>query len=138
MCVCVCVCVCMYKMLTYSIKTWKYLAGVQVIKYNDKKWINEKNLERALGFKNLAGNKTRYYSSKIRKRRDKIQDCEDFQPCRKFTTEELAVNLIIDIKTVKATELKTRLGFNQADPVMSKQESIRLRLKKNFFRQMNN
>ena len=46
-----CVCVCMYKLLTYSIKTWKNIAGVEVIKYNGKKWINEKNLETALGCK---------------------------------------------------------------------------------------
>ena len=108
----------MYKMLTYSIKTWRNIIGVEVIKYNDKKWINEKNLETALGCKNLAGNKTRYYSNEFRKRRDEIQDCEDFQPCRKFITEELAIHLIIDIKTVKAAELKTKLGFNQVDPIM--------------------
>ena len=36
------------------------------------------------------------------------------------------------IKTVKAAEVKTNLGFNQVDPIMSKQESISLRLKKTF------
>ena len=46
--------------------------------------------------------------------------------------EKLAVHLIIDIKTVKAAELKTKLGFNLVDPIMSKQESIGLRLKKTF------
>ena len=51
----------MYKMLTYSIKTWKKI-GIEAIKYNDKKWINEKNLEAAVGYKNLVSNKTRYYS----------------------------------------------------------------------------
>ena len=56
------------------------------------------------------------------KKRCEIQDCEDFQPCRKFIAEELAVHLIIDIKTVKAAELKIKLGFNQVDPIMSKQE----------------
>ena len=40
--------------------------------------------------------------------------------------------MIIDIKTVKAVELKIKLGFNQVDPIMSKQESIGLRLKKTF------
>ena len=29
------VCVCVYKMLTYSIKTWKNIIGVEVIKYNE-------------------------------------------------------------------------------------------------------
>ena len=54
----------MYKMLTFSIKTWNKI-GVEVIKYNDKKWINEKNLETALGYKSLVGNKTQYYSDKF-------------------------------------------------------------------------
>ena len=36
--------------------------GVEAIKYNDKKWINEKHLETALGYKDLVSNKTQYYS----------------------------------------------------------------------------
>ena len=120
----------MYKMLTFSIKTWNKI-GVEVIKYNDKKWINEKHLETAPGYKNLLGNKSQYYSDKFKKRRYEIQDCEDFQPCRKFIAEELAIHLIIDIKTVKEAELKTILGFNQFDPIMTKQQSIGLRIKKN-------
>ena len=64
----------MYKMLTYSIKKWKNTIGVEVIKYNGKKWINEKNLETALGCKNSSGNKTQYYSAEFKKRRYEIQD----------------------------------------------------------------
>ena len=41
----------MYKMLTYSIKTWKNIIGAEGIKYNGKKWMNEKNLETALAVK---------------------------------------------------------------------------------------
>ena len=86
----------MYKMLTNSIKTWRK-TGAEAIKCNDKKWINEKQLETALGYKNLVSNKTRYYSDELKRRRYEIQDCEDFQPCRKFIAEELAIHLIIDI-----------------------------------------
>ena len=53
MCVCVCVCVCIYKILTFSVNTWSE-SGVEVIKHNNKKWINEKNLEKVLGYKNLV------------------------------------------------------------------------------------
>ena len=95
-------------------------------------------METALGYKNLVSNKTQYYSDEFKKRRYEIQDCEDFQPCRKFITEELAIHLIIDIKTAKAAELKTKIGFNQVDSIMSKQESIGFRLKKNFFNWRNN
>ena len=51
-------CVCMYKMNTFSIKTWTK-NDVEAIKHNDKKkWMNEKALEKNLGYKNLAGDKT--------------------------------------------------------------------------------
>ena len=89
-------------------------------------------METALGYKNLASNKTQYYSDKHKKRRHEMQDCEDFQPCRKFIAEELAVHLIIDIKTVKAAELKIKLGFNQVDPIMTKQQLIGLKIRKTF------
>ena len=44
-------------MYTFSINTWSK-NDVEAIKYKGKKWINEKDLEKALGCKNLAGNKT--------------------------------------------------------------------------------
>ena len=105
-------------MYTFSINTWSK-NDVEAIKYKFKRWINEKDLEKALGRKNLAGTKTQYYSDEFKKRR-----YEDFQPCRKFIAEELAIHLILDTKTVKAGELKIKLGFNQLDPIMIKQQSI--------------
>ena len=89
-------------------------------------------MEKALGCKNLAGNKTQYYFDEFKKRRCKIQNCEDYQPCRKFIAEELAIHLILDTKTVKVGELKIKLGFNQLDPIMTKQQSIGVRLRKLF------
>ena len=80
----------------------------------------------ALGYKNLVSNKTQYCSDEYKKKKHELQDCEDLQPCRKFIAEKLAVYLIIDIKTVKAAELKTKLGFNLVD---KNQESIGLRNK---------
>ena len=53
--------------------------NIEAVKYNGKKWINEKDLEKGLGCKNLAGNKTQYYSNEFKKRRYQIQECEDFQ-----------------------------------------------------------
>ena len=113
-------------MYTFSINTWSK-NDVEAIKYKFKRWINEKDLEKALGRKNLAGTKTQYYSDEFKKRR-----YEDFQACRKFIAEELAIHLILDTKTVKAGELKIKLGFNQLDPIMTKQQSIGLGLRKLF------
>ena len=106
---------------------WNHLALKQ---YNGKKWINVKYFETAFGYKNLVGNKTQYCSDEFEKRRYELQDCEGFQSRRKFVAEELAIHLIIDIKTVEAAELKIKLGFNPVDLIMSKQESIGLKLKK--------
>ena len=39
----------------------------------------------------------------FKKMRYEIQHCEDFQTCRKIIAEELAIQLIIDIKTGKST-----------------------------------
>ena len=80
----------------------------------------------------IQSNKTQYYSNELKKRRCEIQDCEDVQPCRKFIAEELAVHLIIVIQTIKAVELRIKLGFNQPDPIMTKQEPIGSRIRKTF------
>ena len=39
--------------------------SVEAINYDGQKWINEKHLEKALGYKNLASNKTQYYSDEF-------------------------------------------------------------------------
>ena len=96
---------------------------VEPIKHNGKKWINEKDLEKALVYKNLVSSKTQYYSNEFKKEDMKYKT---FQPCRKFIAEELAIPLILDIKTVKAGELKIKLGFNQLEPIMTKQQAIGL------------
>ena len=117
-------------MESFSVRIWNK-TGVEVIKHNGRELINEKHLETALGYKNVV-NKIQYYSDEFKKRRYEIQDCEDFQPFRKFIAEELSGHLIIDIKTVKAGELKIKLGFNQLDLIMTKKESIGFRIRKTF------
>ena len=82
-------------MYTFSVNTSKK-NNIEAVKYNGKKWINEKDL----GFKSLAGNKTQY-SDEFKKRIYKIQDCEDCQPCGKFIAEESAIHVILDTKTAK-------------------------------------
>ena len=54
----------MYKMYTFIIKTWSEI-DVEAIKYNGEKWINEKHLKTAVGYKNLTSNKTQYYSDEF-------------------------------------------------------------------------
>ena len=51
---------------------------------------------------------------------------------RKFIAKELTIHLIMDIKTVKAAELKIKHGFNQLDPMMTKRQAIGLRIRRTF------
>ena len=43
-------------MKSFSINAWSEI-GVEVLKYNEKIWINEKHLKTAHGYKKLASNK---------------------------------------------------------------------------------
>ena len=57
----------MYKMYIFSINTWSKI-DVEAIKHNGgEKWINEKHLENVIGYKNVTGNKSQYYSDKFKK-----------------------------------------------------------------------
>ena len=53
----------MYKMKSFNIKTQND-NGVEALKHDGKKWINEKHLGTVLGNKNLASNKTQYQVEK--------------------------------------------------------------------------
>ena len=53
--------VCMYKMYTWSIKTWEK-NGVEEINYDSKKWINQTQLGNAFDHSNIAS-RIQYYSS---------------------------------------------------------------------------
>ena len=56
---------------------------VEVIVFNDKKWLNEKHIEDQLKQSNL-GAVTRQCSPELRKRRQELQGCGKNQPCRRF------------------------------------------------------
>ena len=70
---------CMCKMSTYSIKTWRKI-GAEAIKYNDKKWINEKHLETALGYKNLLVTKLSVILTNLKKEDMKYKIVKIFNP----------------------------------------------------------
>ena len=64
-------------MYTFSVNTWSKI-DVEVIKHDGEKWINEKHLEKAVGYKNLAGNKTQYYSDELKKEDAKYKTVKIF------------------------------------------------------------
>ena len=105
----------MHKMYTYSIKTWKK-NDVEAINYEGKKWINRTQLGNALGYSNIAP-RTQYYSSKFKRKRYETQDCEDYEPCRMFLKEELAVTIIMD--TRKTNQLYLGLNLKSINTIQS-------------------
>ena len=107
----------MCKMVEIIKGTWGK-NGVEVIAFNDKKCLNEANIIDQLKHSNLAAF-TLQYSSELRKQRQELQGCGNYQPCRRFLEEDFAIQIIMDCRTTPAINLRTKLGFNQHDPIMT-------------------
>ena len=109
--------------------TWKK-NGVEVIVVDEIKWLNETNIEEELGRVTLR-NSTLQYPNLRKQRKDLIKGWIK-QPCRRFVREDLAIHLIIDSRTVSSVEFKSRLGFNNQDPIMTKEQSVLTKIKETF------
>ena len=62
----------------------------------------------------------------MRKQRQKLEEC-DKQPCRTFLREDFAIQIIMDCRSIKS-----KLGLNQHDPVMTQERSILIKIKSVF------
>ena len=96
--------------------------GVEAIVFNRKRWLNEKQVEEQLEHSNLPAI-TLQHSSKLRKQRQEIQNCGNYQPCRRFLNEDFAIQIIIDCRTMPAANFRSGLGFNQHDSIMHQEQS---------------
>ena len=112
-------------MVFNTVDTWQK-NGVEVIVFNEIKWLNEKHIEKQLAHSNLR-EITSKYPKYLRKQRYELQKC-DKQPCRKFLREDFAVQIIIECRTTPSVEFKTRLGFKQRNPIMTQEQSILAKL----------
>ena len=112
----------MYKMAEISEETWQK-NGMEVIVFNGKKWLNETNVKDQLKHSNLAA-VTLQYPLKYKKQRQELQNCGNYQPCRIFLKESLAIQIIMDCRSTPAVDFKTRLGFSHHDPIMTQEQSI--------------
>ena len=90
--------------------------------FNGKKWLNENHIEEQLKHPNLAAIVSQY-SSELRKQRQVLQNCDNYQPCRRFL-EGFAKQIIMDCRTTPAVYFKTRQGFSQHDPIMTQEQSV--------------
>ena len=104
-------------------KYGKEMVVIEVIVFNVKKLLNETNIKDQLIHSNLAA-VTLQYPLKYRKQRQELQNCGNCQPCRIFLKERLAMQIILDCRTTPAVNFRTRLGFHQYDPIMTKEQSV--------------
>ena len=61
--------------------------------------------------------------------RCEIQECGNYQPCRVFIQNILAVQLTMTAKKTQAAICKAQFGVNQHDIVLRRQQSLGLMLK---------
>ena len=109
-------------MIKISKKTWGK-NGVDVIVFNGKKWLNKINIKYQLKGSTLAA-VTLQYSSELRKQRQELQNCGNYQPCRISLKESLAMQIIMDCRTTPAVNFRTKLGFSQHNPITTQEQSI--------------
>ena len=97
--------------------------GVEVIVFNGKKGLNETDIKDKLKHSNLAP-ATLQYPLKYRKQRHELQNCGNYQPCRIFLKEGLAVQIIMECRTTPSVHFRTRLGFRQHYSIMTQEQSV--------------
>ena len=112
----------MYKMVKISKETAEK-NGAEAIIFNGKKWLNEKHIETQLENSNLPAIRLQY-PPKLRKKRQELQNCGNYQPYRRFLKEDFAIQILMDCRTTHVVNFKTKLGFNQHDPIMTQEQSI--------------
>ena len=66
--------------------------------------------------------------------RSKIQECGNYQSCRIFIENNLAVKITLSSGETQAVIFKSKFGVNQHDKVFRKQHSFGLKLTENIFK----
>ena len=90
-------------------------------------WLNEKNIEEGLDHKNLREITTRYHSDN-RKHRHELVEQPKKQCNRIFIDEKLAFKVILDCRRTSAHKLRTRLGFKLDDVILTKEQSVLIKI----------
>ena len=102
--------------------------GVETIVHDDGiLLLNEKHKEEGLHHKTLRKVTTKY-NSNHRKHRYEIVDEPKKQFNRIFIDKKLAIKLIMDCRITSHYKFRTRLGFNQYDVILTKEQSVLTRI----------
>ena len=81
--------------------------------------LNQRQLGNRLGLHNIASF-TQYYSPEHKRKIYKIQDCDDYHPCRTFLDKNVAIIMKMNTRRTLAVKFRTKSRFNQHDPILTK------------------
>ena len=109
-------------MIKISRKTWGE-SGVEITVFKGNKWLHGKHIETQLGNANLPA-VTNKYPSKYKKQPQELQNCGNYQACRRILKEEFPKHIIMDRNTTPAVLFRAKLGFKQNDPIMTQEQSV--------------
>ena len=87
-------------------------------------WLNEKNIEKKLGHKNLPVI-TNKYDKIYKKHRYELVNKPIKQSNRRFLHNDLALKIIMDCRTDKSYSRKKNLGFKLHDVINTKEQTIK-------------
>ena len=94
-------------------------------------WLNERNIEKKLGYKDLPS-VTNKYDQIYKKCRYELVDKPIKQSNRRFLHNDLALKIIMDCRTDKSCSLKKNLGFKLHDVINTKEQTIINSIKNTF------
>ena len=93
------------KMIEISLDTYKQNGIETLFDHRERLWLNEKHIEERMGYSALRVTASTY-PSRCRKQRQKLVDCNNYQPCRMFLRGKLVKILIMDSRTAGSCDLK--------------------------------
>ena len=94
-------------------------------------WLNEKHMEQGLYHKNFLEITTKY-NLNHKKHRYELVEAPKKQVNRSFINEKLAIKVIMDCRTTSAHEFRTRLGFEQYNVILTKEQSVLSKILSSF------
>ena len=125
---------CMYKMVGISKDTYENNDIETIVDSIGTLWVNEKNIEEELGYKNLPAI-TNKYDQEYKKCRHELVNKPNHQPNRRFLRSDLELKIIMNCRTDESCNLKKNLGFQLLDVINTKEQTVLESIKNAFERE---
>ena len=94
-------------------------------------WLNENHIKEKLGHKNLPAI-TNKYDQMYKKHRHELVNNPKKQSNRRFSRSDLALEIIMNCRTVESCNLKRNLGFRLHDVIKTKEQTVLISIKDAF------